>query len=184
VKTVWFVVLLVVAVAAGIGGKYLSVRRQLMKERESVTAAWSQAELAVQRRGDLIPELLATIQGSVDEKSPAVQDLIAARVSLASSRAPEAVIAANAQLSNALTRLLLFTESYPKLRSNRGFRRAQFEMGEAENRIAVERRKYNENLEHYNSSIELFPNNLVAAVAGFTRDDDYFRTEREVRGDP
>ena len=84
---------------------------------------------------------------------------------------------ANDQLSGALSRLLVITENYPQLRSNENFLRLQDEIAGTENRIAVERRKYNETLEHYNAQIQRFPDNIVASMSGFTRNDAYFKTE-------
>ena len=88
------------------------------------------------------------------------------------------------QLSGALSRLLVISENYPQLRSNENFLRLQDELAGTENRIAVERRKYNETLQRYNTSIELFPNNIVAGMSGFARNDDYFKTEPGARTAP
>src|SRR5207245_6965036 len=93
-------------------------------------------------------------------------------------------IAANQQLDGALGRLLLIVENYPQLKSNENFLRLQDELAGTENRIAVERRKYNETVQKYNTDIELFPNNIAASLFGFQRNDAYFKTEPGARTPP
>ena len=94
------------------------------------------------------------------------------------------MIQANQQLDSALSRLLVVVENYPQLRANENFLRLQDELAGTENRIAVERRKYNEAVQKYNTEIELFPNNLVAGMAGFSRNDEYFKTDPGSRSAP
>src|ERR1700674_984835 len=107
----------------------------------------------------------------------AFKDIAGARAALINGRSPQEKFQANDQLSGALSRLLVISENYPQLRSNENFLRLQDEIDGTENRIAVERRKYNETLQRYNTSIQVFPNNIVAGMAGFGRNDAYFRTE-------
>ncbi|MBV9508560.1 MAG: LemA family protein [Acidobacteriia bacterium] len=174
-KTVFVVILALIIVGLAAGG--LSVRKELLKERKAVDAAWAQVDATLQHRADLIPNAAEMIKHLSKRESPVFQEIAKARNDLNNGKTPQERLAANDHLSIALARLLLLSENYPQLHSNRNFQRVQDEIAEAENRIAVERRKYNETLQHYNTSIQVFPNNIVAGVAGFHRNDAYFRTE-------
>ena len=177
-------ILVLVVLAVLVGGQFISARNQLVTEREAVNTAWSQVDVALQRRADLIPNLVETVKGFAKHETEVFQSIADARAALIGGRTPQEKIAANDQLSSALSRLLVITENYPQLRSNENFLRLQDEIAGTENRIAVERRKYNETLQRYNTSIQVFPNNIVASLGGFTRNDAYFRTEPGAREAP
>jgi LemA protein len=177
VKIALVVLLVLVVFAVGAGGKFVSVRNDLVTQREAVNAQWSQVDVALQRRADLIPNLVETVKGFAKHETEVFTAIANARAALMGSRTPAEKIAANDQLSGALSRLLVISENYPQLRSNENFLRLQDEIAGTENRIAVERRKYNETLEHYNAQIQRFPDNIVASMSGFTRNDAYFKTE-------
>ena len=176
-KAALIVILIIVVIVAVCAGKFVSVRNDLVTQREAVNAAWSQVDVVLQRRADLIPNLVATVKGFAQHETEVFKDIADARAALIGGRTPQEKIQANQQLDNALSRLLVLTENYPQLKSNENFLRLQDELAGTENRIAVERRKYNETLQRYNTSIELFPNNIVASMSGFTRNDAYFKTE-------
>ena len=159
------------------GGKYVSVRNELVTQQEAVKAQWAQVESATQRRADLIPNLVSTVKGFASHETEVYKDIADARAALAGGRTPQEKIAANDQLSGALSRLLVVVENYPQLKSNENFMRLQDELSGTENRINVERRKYNEALQTYNTTLQLFPNNIVASMSGFNRNDAYFKTE-------
>ena len=166
------------------GGKLVGMRNDLVTQRESINGAWSQVDVALQRRADLIPNLVETVKGFAKQEKSIMEAVANARASLLSARNPQEKIEANARLDTALGRLLVVVENYPNLKSNENFLRLQDELAGTENRIAVERRKYNEVVQRYNTTIALFPNNIAAGLFGFQRNDAYFRTEPAARTVP
>ncbi len=178
-KRTWVVVLIVVAIFVIIGllvfGSYISARNQMVTKNEQVKQTWSQVEVVMQRRADLIPNLVATVQGFAAHETTVFADIANARAALLGARGnPKGEIAANGQLDGALGRLLAISENYPQLRSNQNFLQLQDELAGTENRIAVERRRYNQSLQDYNTFIGLFPNSIWAGIAGYKRNNDYF----------
>ncbi|MCS7313858.1 MAG: LemA family protein [Bryobacterales bacterium] len=167
-----------------LGGKAVSIRNELVTQRNAIEAAWAQVDVALQRRADLIPNLVETVKGFAAQERAVIQSVADARAALVSARTPAERMAANVQLDSALARLLVVLENYPQLKSNENFLRLQDELAGTENRIAVERRKYNEAVQRYNTTLELFPNNLVAALFGFARNNEYFRVEPGARTAP
>ncbi len=178
------VVLVLVLLGMGACSKYVSIRNDLVTQRESVSAAWSAVDVQLQRRADLIPNLVNTVKGFASHETEVFKNIADARAAMGGARTPAEKIQANDQLSGALSRLLVITENYPQLKSNENFLRLQDDLSGTENRIAVERRKYNEAVQKYNTTIELFPNNIVAGMGGFTRNDAYFKTEPGARTAP
>jgi LemA protein len=176
------VVLLILAFV--LGSAYVSRRNQMAIKREAVNAAWAQVDVVLQRRADLIPNLVQTVKGYAVQEQTVFGDIAAARAALVGAKTPADKIAANNQLDGALSRLLVIVENYPQLKSNENFMRLQDELAGTENRIAVERRRYNETVLDYNNYIITFPNSLVASFGGFTRNDAYFKTEEGARQVP
>ena len=178
-------VLLVLAIVVVlVSGSYFSRRNQMAVKREAVNAAWAQVDVVLQRRADLVPNLVETVKGYAVQEQIVFGDIAKARSALLSAQTPTDKIAANAQLDSALGRLLVIVENYPQLKSNENFLRLQDELAGTENRIAVERRRYNEAVQDYNTYLSLFPNTLVASVAGFKRNDAYFKTDESARQAP
>jgi LemA protein len=173
-----------VLIALGVFGWAAGARNTLVTERESVNGAWSQVDVALQRRADLIPNLVETVKGFAKQEQAVIKEVTDARAALGGARTPSEKIQANSQLDGALSRLLVVVENYPQLKSNENFLRLQDELAGTENRIAVERRKYNETVQKYNTDIELFPNNIAASMFGFQRNDAYFKTEAGARNVP
>ncbi|MGC2745441.1 MAG: LemA family protein [Candidatus Angelobacter sp.] len=153
---------------------YVSAKNQMVTKNETVKAAWSQVDIVLQRRADLIPNLVETVKGFALQEQTVFGDIAKARSRLLSANTPSDKIAANQQLDGALGRLLVVVENYPQLRSNENFLRLQDELAGTENRIAVERKRYNDALQDYNTFIGLFPNSFWAGMAGFKRNDAYF----------
>ncbi len=176
--------IVVVLLALWIGGTFVGHRNEMVRKRETVNAAWSQVDVVLQRRADLIPNLVETVKGFATHEEKVFGDIAAARAAMAGAKTPQEKIAANGQLDSALSRLLVVVENYPQLRSNENFLRLQDELAGTENRIAIERRRYNETVQDYNTYISLFPNNIVASLSGFTRNDAYFKTEEGARQAP
>lgn len=183
-KLLWIVVAVVVVLVIAMGAQFVGVRNQLATDREGINGAWSQVDVALQRRSDLIPNLVETVKGFASQEKDVIASVANARAQLAGARSPQERIQANGQLDSALSRLLVVVENYPQLRSNENFLRLQDELAGTENRIAVERRKYNEAVQKYNTQIELFPNNVVASLSGFARNDAYFKTDPGARTAP
>ena len=170
--TLW-IVLGIVLVLVFVGcGQY----NGMVKEDENVKNAWANVQSAYQRRSDLIPNLVSTVQGEADFERGTLNDVINARASATAVKvdptnlSPEELQkfqAAQGQLSQALGRLLVVTENYPNLRANDAFRNLQYELSGTENRINTERNRFNEIVNTYNTKVRSFPNNLFAGMFGF-----------------
>jgi LemA protein len=179
------IVLVVLAVIALlVGGAYVSSRNQMVTKNEVVKSAWAQVDVVLQRRADLIPNLVETVKGFAAQEQTVFHDIAAARSALLGAQTPTDKIAANGQLDGAIGRLLLIVENYPQLKSNENFLRLQDELAGTENRIAVERKRYNDAIQDYNTFIGLFPNNIFAGWAGFQRNNAYFTASESSREAP
>jgi LemA protein len=183
-KTGTIVLVVVAVIALLVGGMYVSSRNQMVAKNEAVKSAWAQVDVVLQRRADLIPNLVETVKGFAAQEQTVFHDIAAARSALLGAQTPADKIAANGQLDGALGRLLLIVENYPQLKSNENFLRLQDELAGTENRIAVERKRYNDALQDYNTFIGLFPNNIFAGWAGFQRNNAYFTASESSREAP
>ncbi len=170
------IVIVLIIIAIIVGGSYASSRNNMVRKKEQVNSAWSQVNVVIQRRADLIPNLVATVRGYATHEETVFGQVTKAREELLAASTPAGRIQANGQLDGALGRLLAVVENYPQLKANENFLELQDQLEGTENRIAVERRRYNLSVQDYNTYIGLFPNNLVARMSGFTRDNDYFKT--------
>jgi len=175
------VLVLIVLIAFG---QYVGVRNTLVAKNEAVKSAWSQVDIVLQRRADLIPNLVETVKGYAKQEQTVFGDIARARSALPSSGTPEQKIAANRQLDGALGRLLLIVENYPQLKSNENFMRLQDELAGTENRIAVERKRYNDTLQDFNTYVQQFPHNIFANWAGFKPNNAYFTASEGSREAP
>jgi LemA protein len=173
-----------VVLALIVGGSLFGMRNELVAEREAVRNAYAQVDVVLQRRLDLIPNLVATVKGFAAQEQTVIDSVTRARENMMRAQTPAERIAANAQVESALARLLVVVENYPQLKSNENFLRLQDELAGTENRIAQERRKYNDVVQKYNTSIELFPKNIAAALFGFQREDAYFTADAAAKEAP
>lgn len=178
------VVVIIGLIVVSAFGSYVSTRNTLVQKNEAVKSAWSQVDIVLQRRADLIPNLVETVKGYAQQEQTVFGDIAKARSALLSAGTPQQKIAANGQLDGALGRLLLVVENYPQLKSNENFMRLQDELAGTENRIAVERKRYNDTLQDYNTYVQQFPNNIFAGWAGFKPNDAYFQASEGSRVAP
>ena len=183
-KTGVIVLVVVAVIALLVGGAYVSSRNQMVTKNEAVKSAWAEVDVVLQRRADLIPNLVETVKGFAAQEQTVFHDIASARSALLGAKTPSDKIAANGQLDGAIGRLLLIVENYPQLKSNENFLRLQDELAGTENRIAVERKRYNDTLQDYNTFVGLFPNNIFAGWAGFQRNNAYFAASESSREAP
>ena len=175
------VIIVLVLIAAVLFGQYIGVKNTLVTKNEAVKAAWSQVDIALQRRADLIPNLVETVKGIAGQEQAVFGEIARARSALLSASSPADKIAANGQLAGALGRLLAISENCPQLKSNENFLRLQDELAGTENRISVERKRYNDTLQDYNTYVQKFPASLFAGFAGFKVNDAYFKADEGSR---
>ena len=166
-------------------GSYVSAKNQMVQKRETITSSWAEVNNQLQRRADLIPNLVETVKGYAKQETTVFGDIANARAGLLNAHGdPKATIQANGALDGALGRLLALTENYPDLKSNANFQRLSDELAGTENRIAVERKRYDDAIQAYNTYIALFPNNIIASMSGFQRNDAYFAASEASRAVP
>lgn len=177
-------IIVIVLIVLVIGGQYVGVRNTLVAKNEAVKSAWSQVDVVLQRRADLIPNLVETVKAYAQQEQTVFGEIARARAALLSAQGPAQKIAANGQLDGALGRLLALSENYPQLKSNENFQRLQDELAGTENRIAVERKRYNDTLQDYNTYVQSFPHNLYAGLSGFKPNDTYFKASEGSREVP
>ncbi len=162
-RTIVGLALLLVVAAVAPGCSY----NQFVSQEESIKTQWAQVENQLQRRNDLIPNLVETTKGFAQQERDVFGQIAESRAKLAGAQTPEQTIQAANEQSAALARLLVVVENYPQLRSSETFNRLMDELAGTENRIAVERMRYNERVQGYNTLRRQFPSNITAGVFGF-----------------
>jgi LemA protein len=173
------VVVILLIIVLSIKGTYNSMVRM----DEGVKAAWAQVENQLQRRYDLIPNYVETVKGYAKHEKDVFLRVTEARSKVGGATNIRDKIGANNELSSALSRLLVVVERYPDLKANQNFIRLQDELAGTENRIAVERRRYNEAVRAYNVKIRSFPTNILAGMFGFTK-AEFFKVPEEAQEAP
>jgi len=168
------VVVVIVFAALLVFGSYVSAKNQMVAKQEGVQAVWSNVQSELQRRADLIPNLVATVKGYATHEETVFGEVDKAREALLAAKDPQSSIKANGELDQALGHLLMVTENYPNLKANENFLQLQDQLEGTENRINVERQRYNDSIRDYNTYIRQFPNSIWAGIAGFKPNDAYF----------
>jgi LemA protein len=183
-KVILGLVAVVLVIALIAGGLYVSAKNQIVTMDEQVKSNWAQVDVVLQRRADLIPNLVATVKGYATHEEKVFDDVAQARAALIGAKTPTDKIAANGALDSAISRLLVLQEAYPNLKADQGFLRLQDELAGTENRIAVERKRYNDSIQAYNTFIRQFPNSIFASWAGFKTNDAYFKANEASKEAP
>jgi LemA protein len=153
---------------------------RFVNQEEAIKAQWAQVENQLQRRNDLIPNLVETVKGYAQHEEGVFTEIANARAQLLSAKSPEDTIAAANRQTSALGRLLAIAENYPQLKANEQFNRLMDELSGTENRIAVERMRYNERVQDYNAARRQFPANMTAKVFGF-KEYPYFQAPPDAK---
>lgn len=169
---------LIVLVAVFAGGSYVSAKNQMVQKSADVDAAFSNIDVDLQRRADLIPNLVATVKGYANVEESILTAIANARAGLMTAKTPDEKLAANDRLNVALLPLMRMQENYPQLKSNDQFMRLEDELAGTENRIAVARLRYNAAIKDYNVFIQQFPNSIWANMAGFHPKTEYFTADQ------
>jgi LemA protein len=154
-----------------------------VSQDEAIKAQWAQVENQLQRRNDLIPNLVESVKGYAAHEEGVFKEIAEARSRLLAAKSPEETIAAANQQTSALGRLLAISESYPQLRANEQFNRLMDELSGTENRIAVERMRYNERIQEYNTALRRFPANVTGKIFGF-KEYPFFKAPEEAKQVP
>jgi LemA protein len=162
----------------------ISVNNRLVVLQENVRTGWSQVETVLQRRYDLIPNLVNTVKGYAKHEKDVLEDVTRLRSQWGAAKTPDDQVKAANQLEGSLSRLLLVAERYPDLKANQNFRDLQFELAGTENRISVERQRYNEVVREYNTNIRQFPASLIAGLCGFRGEFAYFESDKAAKSAP
>ena len=177
-KSLWIVlgiVGLLIVVLLFVGGSYVGAKNTLVQKNEDVNQAYSQVNVVQQRRLDLIPNLVATVKGYVNEETTVLTNIANARAGVLGATDRASSIQANTKLDVALGPFFRLQEQYPNLKGSEQFTRLSDELAGTENRIAVERSRYNRTLKDYNVYVQQFPNSIWANMAGFHFRDEYFK---------
>lgn len=172
--------LIVVIVAMGFAGIYNSI----VSKHEDITAKWAQVENQLQRRNDLIPNLVNAVKGYAAHEKTVFENVTNARSQWAKAETLEEKVKAASSIDTALARLLLVVENYPNLKADQTFLKLMDELSGTENRIAVERMRYNEAVRDYNITVRRFPGNIIAGMFGYKVATEYFKAEERARAVP
>ena len=171
----WWLWLLVGVVALGVIGAIVGYNR-LVRKRIRCREAWSQIDVQLKRRHDLIPNLVNTVKGYASHERETLEAVIQARNTAVAAQGVKQQEQAENMLTGALRQLFALSESYPQLQANQNFSQLQEELTSTENRIAFSRQHYNDTVAVYNTAVQQFPTNVLAGMFGF-RNEDYFEIE-------
>ncbi len=179
--------LIILAVIFGVlfvvGSSLAGMYNSLVTDSENVKSSWSQVDNQLQRRADLIPNLVETVKGYASHEKEVIGNIADARAKLAGARTPAEAAQADTQLAGALSRLLVVVENYPNLKADANYRALMDELAGSENRISVARRDYNNAVQLYNTKIRTFPKSMIAGMFGFSQ-AEYFKAEEGAKAVP
>lgn len=174
-----FIVVCLFVLIAPLIGSYNS----LIEEESNVDVAYAQIDSQLQRRNDLIPNLVNAVQGAMDQEDEVFTAIADARAKIGQAETPEASLEANSELSTAVTNLIAVSENYPELRSNENVARLMDELAGTENRISTERGRYNETVQTFNNKVKRFPTSIMANMLGFD-EKPYFEADEAAKENP
>jgi LemA protein len=163
---------------------FVSVGNNLVGLQEGVKQQWGQVETVLQRRFDLIPNLVATVKGYATHEQETLEEVTRLRSQWGEAKTVDEKAQAASALEGVLSRLLVVSENYPQLKADQNFRDLQTQLEGTENRVAVERQRYNETVKTYNTAVRVFPASLVASLRGFKTDFSYFEAAKEAETAP
>ena len=178
-----FLIALAVVIAIVAVGT-ISVYNSIVSKHEMITAKWAQVENQLQRRNDLIPNLVNTVKGYAAHEKTVFEDVTRARSQWSNAATVDDKVKAASSMDSAIARLLLVVENYPTLKADQTFLRLMDELSGTENRIAVERMRYNEAVQDYNITVRTFPGNVVAGLFGYKPATAYFKAEEKAKSVP
>ena len=178
------VLIIVVVIVAVLAGALISLYNGIVTKRNRCDNAWQQIDAQLQRRSDLIPNLVETVKGYAAHENRTLEAVIAARGGVASAKTPEEKMAADNVLTGALRQLFAVAEAYPDLKANANFQQLQAQLEETENKIVYARQSYNDCVLIYNNAIQMFPGNLVAGIGGFTPRNGFETEDAQARQAP
>lgn len=179
----WLIFGIILAVVILLFVSVMGSYNTLVSERENVDNKWALVDTQLQRRLDLIPNLVNTVKGYAAQEKEIFTAIAEARTKLAGAQTPAQTIAADTQLSSALARLLVIVENYPNLKANENFIALQDELAGTENRIAVARKDYNDEVLSYNKRVKIFPSSIIAGMFGFEQ-AIYFEAKSDAQNPP
>lgn len=161
----------------------MTARNNFVNMDEGISSQWSQVENQLQRRNDLIPNLVSTVKGYASHEKGVFDDIAAARAQMAGARTKEETMDSANNMSSALARLLVVVENYPNLKADQSFNRLMDELAGTENRLAVERKRYNDRVQQYNAARRRFPSNMAASLFDF-KEAAYFKVPEAAKAVP
>lgn len=179
----FILVIIILAIILIIAGIIVALYNGLVTARNKVKNAWAQIDVQLNRRADLIPNLVETVKGYAGHEKSVFEDVTAARAGLMNANGVKEIGEANNQLTNTLKTLFAVAENYPELKANENFKELQAQLAESEDKIAYSRQFYNDSVLMYNNKCQTFPSNLIAGLFGF-KEADFFEAAGEARSVP
>ena len=183
-KKIFIVVGAIVLIGLLFFGSMVSAYNRIVTKHETITAKWSQVENQLQRRSDLIPNLVSTVKGYAAHEKTVFEDVTNARSQWSKATSVNDKVKAAGAMDSAISRLLLVVENYPTLKADQTFLSLQDELAGTENRIAVERMRYNESVRDYNVTVRMFPGNIIAGMFRYKPETEYFKAEEKAKTVP